>query len=143
MNCVGAIVSGQFDLCNLSLVVAHENGEHQAQANLEDKVVDDNFTTTHRLSLRIDSHNSTLSFTLDTLAQHQTLIGQLQDEVVFLRRQRKAMKARLDVKDTSPSSSIQSHNEEDDNRPGSNEDLPDLNVTLEPPPDEDSIKNEQ
>ena len=53
------------------------------------------------------------------------------------------MKASLDMKDTSTSSSIQSHNEEDDNRPGSNEDLPDLNVTLEPPPDEDSIKNEQ
>jgi hypothetical protein len=61
--------------------------------------VDDNFTTTQRLSLIIESHNSTLSFTLDMLAQHQTLIGQLQDEVDFLRRQGEAMKARLDARD--------------------------------------------
>jgi hypothetical protein len=80
--------------------------------NLEDELVDDNFTTTHRLSLRIDSHSSTLSFTLDTLAQHMTLIGKLQDEVDFLRRQGEVMQARLDARDTSPNSSVQSHNEE-------------------------------
>jgi hypothetical protein len=45
------------------------------------------------------------------------------------------MEARLDVR--SPSSSVQSQNEEVSSRPGSSEVLPDLNVTLEPPPDED------
>jgi len=102
--------------------------------------VDDNFTTTQRLSLRIESHNSTLYFTLKTLAQHQMLIGQLQDEVDFLRRKGEAMKARLDVR--SPSSSVQSQNEEVNNKPGSSEDLPNLNMALDPPPDEDFVKNE-
>ena len=46
--------------------------------------VEDNFTTTQALSLKIDVHGSTLSFALETLARHRVLIGQLQDEVDYL-----------------------------------------------------------
>lgn len=141
LNCTGVIVPGQIDLRSVSLVMAHENAQQQARANLEEELVDDNFTTTQRLSLIIESLSSTLSFTLETLAQHRTLIEQLQDEVNFLHRQREAMKARLNA--SSPNSSTQSQNEEVGNRLGSSEDLPDLNVALEPPPDEDLVKTEQ
>jgi hypothetical protein len=128
-----------------SLSMAHGNGQQQARAHMEDKLVDDNFTTTHRLSLRVDSHSLTLSFTLDMLAQHMMLIGKIQDEVDFLRRQGEVMQSRLDVRDTSPNTSVQSHNEEVGSRPGTNEQalLSDLNMALEPPADEDSIKKEQ
>jgi hypothetical protein len=30
-----------------SITMAHENGQQKAQANMEDELVDDNFTTTH------------------------------------------------------------------------------------------------
>jgi hypothetical protein len=72
-------------------------------------------------------------------------IGQLQDEVDFLFRQGEVMQTRLDARNASPNTSVQSHNEEVGSRPGTNEKslMLDLNVTLEPPADEDSIKKEQ
>jgi hypothetical protein len=81
------------------------------------------------MALRLDSHSSTLTFTLDTLAQHRTLINQLQDEVEFLRRQGERMEAKLEARPSN--SSVQSQNEETRRR----EDpiLPDLNVALDPP----------
>jgi hypothetical protein len=97
--------------------------------------VDDNFTTTQQLSLCLDSHSSTLSFTLDTLAQHRTLISQLQDEVEFLRRQGENIETKLEARP--PNSPAQSQNEETESRPEPT--LPDLNVALEPPPEEDQI----
>jgi hypothetical protein len=32
LNCVGAIVPGQIDLCSVSLAMAHENAQQQARA---------------------------------------------------------------------------------------------------------------
>jgi hypothetical protein len=109
---------------------------------MEDEMVDDNFTTTHRVYLRVNSHSSNLSFTLDTLAQHMTLIGKLQYEVYFLHRQGEVMQTRLEMRNTSPNTSIQIHNKKVSSKPGTNEQtlLPDLNVALEPPIDEYSIK---
>jgi len=65
-----------------------ENGnEPQKYRELEDdELMEDNFTFTHRLSLKVDFHSLTLSFYFETMAQHRALIGQLQDEVNFLCR---------------------------------------------------------
>jgi hypothetical protein len=60
--------------------------QRPARERSEHELVDDNFSTTYQLGLRMNSHSSTLTFTLDTLAQRHTLINQLQDEVEFLRR---------------------------------------------------------
>jgi hypothetical protein len=98
--------------------------QQQAREKMEEELVDDNFTTTQQLSLCLDSHGSTLSFTLETLAQHRTLISQLQDEFEFLRRQGETIETKLDAR--SPNSSVQSQNEETDSRPEPM--LPDLNV---------------
>jgi len=48
-------------------------------------MVGDNFLTTQHLAMFLDSHSTTLNFTLETLSQHRALINQLQDEVEFLR----------------------------------------------------------
>jgi hypothetical protein len=109
--------------------------QHPARERLEEELVDDNFTTTQQLSLCLDSHSSTLSFTLDTLAQHRTLISQLQDEVEFLRRQGENIETKLEARP--PNSPAQSQNEETRSRPEPT--LPYLNVALEPPPEEDQI----
>jgi hypothetical protein len=65
----------------------HGKAPQKARELEDEELVEDNFTFSHRLSLKVDSHSSTLSFALETLAQHRALIGQLQDEVDFLRRQ--------------------------------------------------------
>jgi hypothetical protein len=39
--------------------------QKQAQEKMEEELVDDNFTTTHKLSLCLNSHSSTLYFTLE------------------------------------------------------------------------------
>jgi hypothetical protein len=57
------------------------------QENWEEEMVDDNFITTQHLASRLDSHSTTLSFTMETMSQHRALINQLQVEVDFLRRQ--------------------------------------------------------
>jgi hypothetical protein len=95
-------------------------------------MVDDNFSTTQQLTLYIESHSSTLTFTMDTLAQHCTLINQLQDEVEFLRRQGEKMESKLEA--VPPNSLAQSQNEE--TRRKEDPMLPDLNVALEPPLEE-------
>jgi hypothetical protein len=91
--------------------------------------VEDNFSTTQQLALCLDSHSSTLTFTLYTLAQHHTLINQLQDEVEFLRHQGESLEAKLEARPSN--SSAQSQNEETGSR--ADPKLPDLNVALEPP----------
>jgi hypothetical protein len=48
--------------------------------------VEDNFTTIQRLKIKVNSLTSTVTFSLETMAQHHVLIGQLQDEVDYLRR---------------------------------------------------------
>jgi len=104
-----------------------------ARERPKDELVEDNFSTTQHLTLHLDSHSSTLTFTLDTLAQHHTLINQLQDEVEFLRRQGERMEAKLEAR---PSNSAeQRKNEEIGNRLDPT--LLDLNVALDPLPEED------
>jgi hypothetical protein len=53
--------------------------QRPGQENQEEEMVDDNFITTQHLALRLDSHGTTLSFTMETLSQHRALINQLQD----------------------------------------------------------------
>jgi hypothetical protein len=105
--------------------------------------VEDNFTSTQHLSIKVDSHNSTISFALDTLAQHKMLIGQLQDEVDFLCRQGESLQCQLDRR-TSPSEvSVPEQDLGDFTRQeakGMNM-LPDLNVVVEIPTEE-AIKEE-
>jgi hypothetical protein len=100
---------------------------------LEEELVEDNFSTTQQLALRLDSHSSTLNFTLETLAQHRSLINQLQDEVDYLRRQGERIEAMHEVR--THNSTEQSQNEETGSR--ADPVLPDLNVALEPPPEEE------
>jgi hypothetical protein len=50
----------------------------------------------HKMFIRICTLNSLVSFSLETLAQHRILIGQLQDEVDALKRQNEDLKRRLD-----------------------------------------------
>jgi hypothetical protein len=101
-----------------------------ARERLEDELVDDRFSTTQQLALCLNSHSSTLTFTLDTLAQHRTLINQLQDEFELLRLQGERMEAILEARP--PNSSMQSQNKEIGNR--ADPILHVLNVPLEPPP---------
>jgi hypothetical protein len=70
-----------------------EKGKEVQQKILvwEDELVEDNFTSFQNISLKFDPNNSSLYFSLDTLAQHKVLIGKLQDEVDFLRRQGEAL----------------------------------------------------
>jgi hypothetical protein len=109
-----------------------------ARERLEDELVEDNFSTTQQLELHLDSHSSTLTFTLDTLAQHCILINQLQYEFDFLKRQGEHMEVILEARPSK--SSAQSQNEEIGSRAG-----PirlDLNVALKPPPEEDRAPKE-
>lgn len=101
---------------------------HPGHERLEEELVEDNFSTTQQLALRLDSHSYTLNFTLKTLAQHHSLINQLQDEVDFLKRKGERIEAMHEVK--THNSTEQSQNEET----GKRDDpvLPDLNVALEP-----------
>jgi hypothetical protein len=70
---------------------------------LEDELVDDNFSITQKMALRLDSHSCKLTFTLDTLAQHHTLINPLQDEVDFLRHQGECMETILEARPSNSS----------------------------------------
>jgi hypothetical protein len=56
----------------------------RTQEEREEEMVGDNFLTTQYLEMCLDSHNTTLKFTLETLSNHHALISQLQDEVDFL-----------------------------------------------------------
>jgi hypothetical protein len=47
--------------------------------------MEDKFTSTQCISIKFESHSSTISFDIDNMAHHIMLIGQLQDEVDFLR----------------------------------------------------------
>jgi hypothetical protein len=88
-----------------------ENGnEPQKARELEDdELMEENFTFTHRLSLKVDSHSSTLSFSLETMAQHRALIVQLQDEVDFLHRQGEPLQIQLEERASSSESYVQNH----------------------------------
>jgi hypothetical protein len=87
---------GNFITITVSLIA--KMAHHSAHERSEEELVEDNFSTTQQLTLCLDSHSSTLTFTLDTLAQHHTLINQLQDEVKFLRRQGENMEAKLEAR---------------------------------------------
>jgi hypothetical protein len=115
------------------VILVANMAQRPARERSKDELVEDNFSTTQQLALRMDSHSSTLTFTLDTPAQHHTLIKQLQDEFDFLRRQGERMKAIMEARPSN--SSAQSQNEETRSRV--NPIQPDLNVVLEPPPEED------
>jgi hypothetical protein len=118
---------------NLSISLLEGIGQCPTRERPEEEMVHDNFTTTQQLSLCLDSHSSTLSLSLDTLAQHHMLISQLQDEFEFLRRQGENIETKLEARP--PNSLVQSQNEETESRPESM--LPDLNLVLEPPLEED------
>jgi len=54
-----------------------------------------------RMFIRICALNSTVSYALETLVQHWTLIGHLQDEVEALRSQNEDLQRRLEQRDGS------------------------------------------
>jgi hypothetical protein len=107
--------------------------QRPGQENQKEEMVEDNFFTTQQLALRLDSHSSTLNFTMETLSQHRSLINQLQDEVDFLRRQGERIEELHGTR--AHNSTEQSQSEEC----GSRVDpvLPDLNIALEMPPEEE------
>jgi hypothetical protein len=65
---------------------------------LEEELMEDNFSTTQQLALWLDSHGSTLNFTLETLAQHRSLINQLQDKVSYIIWQGERIEAMHEVR---------------------------------------------
>jgi hypothetical protein len=64
---------GNFTTIIVSLIA--KMAQRSARERSEEELVEDNFSTTQQLALCLDSHSSTLTFTLDTLAQHCTLIN--------------------------------------------------------------------
>jgi hypothetical protein len=60
-----------FDPCISSLIMAHGKAPQQARVHEDEELVEDNFTFTHQLSLKVDSHSSTLSFALETFGTTQ------------------------------------------------------------------------
>jgi hypothetical protein len=72
---------------NVKAVMEHRM---DSQAPTQGKEMDlDDSENQQKMFIRLCALNSTVSFALDTLAQHRILIGQLQDEVNALRRQNK------------------------------------------------------
>jgi hypothetical protein len=68
--------------------------------HLKDREMEENdFEDRHRLFIRVCALSSTVSYALDTLVQHHTLIGQLQDEVYALRSQNEDLQRRLDQRE--------------------------------------------
>jgi hypothetical protein len=106
--------------------------QRPGQDDREEEMVDDNFITTQHLAMRLDSHNTTLSFTMETLSQHRALISQLQDEVDFLRRQGERLEELHGTRTQDVAG--QSQSEECGSRDVPV--LPDLNVALDMPPEE-------
>jgi len=95
--------------------------------------VEDNFASTQRLSIKVDSHSSTILLDLDTLPKHRMLIFQLQDEVDFFRGQGESMQRQLDSR-TSPSEASvteQTLGKHDSQEVKERRVLPDLNVVVE------------
>jgi len=82
--------------------------------------------------MRLDSHNATLNFTLETLSNHRALINQLHDEVDFLRSQGERLEKDKGLK--SQEAEGQSSSEEGENRAATT--LPDLKFPLESPIEE-------
>jgi hypothetical protein len=93
--------------CNQHKIMEKGKEPQFSQATGAVESLEDNFTSTQRLSLKVDSHNFTLSFSLETLAQHRVLIGQLQDEVDFLHRQGESLQRQLDVRESTSEASVQ------------------------------------
>jgi hypothetical protein len=122
----------EFDPYSQFLKMENGNEPQKARELEDDELMEDNFTFTHRLSLKVDSHSSTLSFALETMAQHRALIGQLQDEVDFLRRQGESLQIQLEARASSSESSVQNQEKEEHNRPEDNVKmmLPNLNVVV-------------
>jgi hypothetical protein len=52
----------------------------------DEKVMESNFMEIQRLVIKVNALSSTTSFALETMAQHRVLVGQLQDEIDFLRQ---------------------------------------------------------
>jgi hypothetical protein len=104
----------------------------QGTSTWVEESVEDNFTTTQKLSLKVDVHSSTLSFALETLAQHRVLIGQLQDEVDYLCRHGESLQRQLDKREIIPEAFAQ----EKDTRESCRHEtkrlrmLPDLNLVV-------------
>jgi hypothetical protein len=73
-----------------------ENVDEEMEASNEER---------KRLALRVNSLSSTTTFTLDTLIQHRVLIGQLQDEVDFLRRQLVSLQIQIAQRNEEPGNS--------------------------------------
>ena len=94
--------------------------------------MDANFITTQHLAMRLDSHNTTLSFMMETMSQHRALINRLQDEVDFLRRQGERLEELHGTR--AQDSTDQSQSEECRSRVVSV--LTYMNVTLDMPPEE-------
>jgi hypothetical protein len=63
--------------------------------NQEVDMEDSEFMECQRLVIMVSALNSTISFSLDTLVQHRVMVGQLQDEVDFLRTQVESLKPQL------------------------------------------------
>jgi hypothetical protein len=61
-----------------------------------EEMVEDNFITIQKLVIKVNALTSTVTFALETLAQHRVLVGQLQDELDFLRRQGESLHQQLE-----------------------------------------------
>jgi hypothetical protein len=93
-----------------------------------------------RLTLRVNSLSSTTTFTLDTLSQHRVLIGQLQDEVDFLRHQLVSLQEQTTQRNEDPgnSNSVAGPTEGEAVEVGI---LPDLNAPVEVEEEQEQSEN--
>lgn len=107
-------------------------------------VVEDNFTTIQKLVIKVNALNSTVTFALETLAQHRVLVGQLQDKVDFLRRQGESLQQQLEQRKASFETSTPSMDTGCSLRQEVKglRTLLDLNVAVAPP-EEEVLKREE
>ena len=56
---------------------------HTKEEDVEESI-EDIFTSTQFLSIKVKSHSSNISLSLDTLYEHLMLIGHIEDKVDFL-----------------------------------------------------------
>jgi len=93
------------------------------------------------LVIRVNSLTSTLTFALDTLVQHRTMIFELQDELDTLRSQHESLKHHLAKRDAAFGISLPSETVYGMEIPETTHVL-ELNVPVEPVEDMDKLDNE-
>jgi hypothetical protein len=99
IHCVGSKVSPSFSFLHAPLLDFLGNcfamNSCDNDAHHDKEMVDSDFVERQCLAIRVHYLCSTIYFSLDTLAQHRVMMGQLQDEVEFLKSQLESLQLQL------------------------------------------------